>query len=70
MAKEVIICTTKPELDQFEYAIENNGVLELHGEVVSYDLSTLPAQAQAAISAARAVIQAAAEADATAKGLL
>jgi len=70
MSKQVVVVTTKPDQNQAEYAIVEEGQTIRHGEVLSFTLDDLSQEQLAALGAARGVLQTLAEADAANKGLV
>lgn len=68
--KEVIVVTTKPGLNEAEYAIVEDGQILRHGERIEIDLSALSSADQAALAGARAVLARLAQEDAVSKGLV
>lgn len=69
MSKQVVVVTTKPDQNQAEYAIVEDGQILRHGEVLGFTLEDLSHEQLSALAAARNVLQALAEADAAIKGL-
>lgn len=72
MSKEVVVVTTKPDAGEAEYGIRDTetGQWLRHGIVIPVAVESLTAPQQATISGARSIMQAAATADAIAKGYL
>lgn len=72
MAKEVVVCTTKPDLGSAEYGIRDTetGAWERHGVAIPVAVQSLTPEQQAVIAGARAIMQAAATADAVAQGFI
>lgn len=70
MAKQVVVVTTKPDVNQAEYAVVEDGVVLRHGEVLGFALEELSGEQLAKLAAARGVLQELAEGDAALKGLL
>lgn len=70
MSRQVVVVTTKPDQNQAEYAIHEDGQIIRHGEVLSFTMEDLSPEQLAALGAARGVLQTLAEADAVIKGLI
>ncbi|HYE30540.1 MAG TPA: hypothetical protein VEH27_03865 [Methylomirabilota bacterium] len=68
--RTIQLCTTKPELNQVEYAVYEDGVLIRHGEVVDFDPANLTPEQTAAVNNARNLLLALATRDAVTKGLI
>jgi hypothetical protein len=70
-APAVVVVTTKPSLNEAEYAVQNpDGSYLIHGVRIDMDLGSLSPEDQAALGGARAVLQRLAQEDAIARGFV
>jgi hypothetical protein len=68
--KAVVVVTTKPALNEAEYAIVEDGQILRHGERIDIDIAALPPADQQKLADARGVLLGLAQADAAARGLI
>lgn len=68
--QNLVLVTTKPQLNQIECAVVAGGVTVRHGVVIGYNPASLSGPDQADLLAARTLLAELATADAQAQGLL
>lgn len=68
---EVVVVTTKPGLNEAEYAVRRpDGSFAVHGVRIDIDIASLPAADQQKLADARGVLLGLAQADAAQRGLI
>lgn len=68
---QVVVVTTKPGLNEAEYAVQNpDGSFAVHGVRIDLDFGALSAEDQSALAGARAVLLRLAQEDAVARGFV